>query len=425
MEHEQDIGAYRASLLDSLTLRASRSTCGSSDPIHVFVNQERVGLLSRRGSEASLHVQTDARAESVQLRSEDGVLLGGLYAPEYGFRSIRVSLVRDAIELRVHNTAHGGSVRAVFVPASSLWHRLCRVLAGFSQTQVRRPPRAFVPGMRAIAFTQALLAIILVGLVTDRMTGWIKFDRTPPLVTPMEAPWAAPFTEVAKLEKQLDELARMQAKTVDTIQAQQQGMEQLQQTMAKLSLTQETVASGLLTVKREMKQRRTGSRREIERMTRLLMNQAQSEQEQLEAEIHSLTVANDKLTKEMADLAQNNEDLKKRLKSAGLDISKTPVSVDDKPMVARQDKTFQPSQTPELAEAQPNTHPQSFLFWVTFSDGTSQETIDEWVRKMHGNKGALSEGWQAVEIVPPNEPKDRFLEQIKQAKIVKAVRTSQ
>ena len=195
--------------------------------------------------------------------------------------------------------------------------------------------------------------------------------------------------------------------------------------MAKLSLTQETVASGLLTVKREMKQRRTGSRREIERMTRLLMNQAQSEQEQLEAEIHSLTVANDKLTKEMADLAQNNEDLKKRLKSAGLDISKTPVSVDDKPMVARQDKTFQPSQTPELAEAQPNTHPQSFLFWVTFSDGTSQETIDEWVRKMHGNKGALSEGWQAVEIVPPNEPKDRFLEQIKQAKIVKAVRTSQ
>ena len=424
MEHEQDIGAYRASLLGSLTLRASRSTCGSSDPIHVFVNQERVGLLYRRESEASLQVQTDTRAESVQLRSEDGVLLGGLYAPEYGFRSSRISLARDAIELRVHNTAHGGSVRAVFIPASSLWHRLCRVLAGVGQTPVRRPASALVPGMRAIAFTQALLAIILVGLATDRMTGWMKPEQTPPLVTPMEAPWAAPFTEVAKLEKQLDELARMQAETVDTIQAQQQGMVQLQQTMAKLSTTQETVASGLLTVKREMKQRHNGSRREIQRMTRLLMNQAQSEQEQLEAEIHSLTVANDRLTKEMADLEQNNEDLKKRLKSAGLDISQTTVSVDDKPMMARQDKAFQPSQSPQVAEARLNPPPQPFLFWVTFSDGTSQETIDQWVREMHGNKGALSEGWQAVEIVPPTEPEDRFLEQIKRAKIVKAVRTS-
>jgi hypothetical protein len=38
------------------------------------------------------------------------------------------------------------------------------------------------------------------------------------------------------------------------------------------------------------------------------------------------------------------------------------------------------------------------------------------VREMRGRKGILSEGWQAVEFVPPAEPMDRFLDQIKQKK---------
>jgi hypothetical protein len=77
-----------------------------------------------------------------------------------------------------------------------------------------------------------------------------------------------------------------------------------------------------------------------------------------------------------------------------------------------------------VAEARPATPQPSFLFWVTFSDGTNQESIDQWVREVRGRKGALSEWWQAVEIVPPTEPMDRFLDQIKQTKIVKAVRVS-
>jgi uncharacterized protein (UPF0335 family) len=56
------------------------------------------------------------------------------------------------------------------------------------------------------------------------------------------------------------------------------------------------------------------------------MSRAHSEQEQLEAEIHSLIVANDRLSKEMADLEQHNRDLKKRLQSAGVDVSKATVS---------------------------------------------------------------------------------------------------
>lgn len=424
MEPEQDLVEYRDRLLHSIETGARRSACGAADSIQVFVNQRRIGVLDGKGVEATLQVQTDVRIDSVQLRSEDGVLLGGLLAPEYGFRISRIPLMRDTIELRVQNFAQGGSVSAVCIPAPSLWYRARRALAGVTDAAVRRPAAVNAPGMRAVAFTQALLAVVVVGLAADRITAWMTPERTPPPVTPTEAPWAAPLAEVAKLEQQLGELARMQAKAVDTIQTQQQSMAQLQRAMAKLSSTQETVASSVLTVKQEMEQRRKGSGRDIDRMTRLLMNKAQTEQEQLEAEIHSLIVANDKLSKEMADLEQNNQDLKKKLKSAGLDVSKATVSDHDKPMVARQAEVIQPTQPPQVAEARPVPQQPPFLFWVTFSEGASQDSIDQWVREMRGRKGALSEGWQAVEIVPPTEPMERFLDQIKQTKIVKAVRIS-
>lgn len=421
MQPEQDIAEYRERLLNSLKTGARRSACSSSDSVQVFVNQRRVGLLDGGGGEATLQVQTDVRVENVQLRSEDGVLLGGLSAPEYGFRTSRIPLSRDTVELRVQNYAQGGSVSAVFTPEASFWHRARRAFTGVADASMLAPAAAVMPGMRAMVFTQLLLAVALVGLAADRMNGWLTPAHTPPPVTQAEAPWAAPLAEVAKLEHQLTELSRMQAKAVDTIQTQQQGMAQLQQTIAKLSSTQETVASSVLTVKQEMEQRRKGAGREVDRLTRMMMSKAQTEQEQLEAEIHSLVVANDKLSKEMSTLEQNNQDLKKRLKSAGVDVSKATVSDREKPVVAQQAEAVQP---PQVAEARPSPAQSPFLFWVTFSDGTSQESIDQWVRDMRGKKGALSEGWQAVEIVPPAEPMERFLDQIKQTKIVKAVRIS-
>ena len=145
-------------------------------------------------------------------------------------------------------------------------------------------------------------------------------------------------------------------------------------------------------------------------LVRYLLGELNSqEQEQLEAEIHSLIVANDKLSKDMAELEQHNQDLKKRLKSAGQEVSKAIVSDRDKPMVARQED---------------GAHSQPFLFWVAFGEGTSQKSIDQWVRKVRGQKRAVSGGWQEVEIVSPTIPPDRFLEQIRQTKIVKAVRIS-
>ena len=322
MEPEHDCAAYRERLLEGMRADSRRSVTGAEDAIQVLVNQRSSGVLHGKRGEATLQVQTDGPIESVQLRAEDGVLLGGLLAPEFGFRISRIRLKRATLELRVQNSEQGGSVRAVYISAPSLWNRVRR---GWSHVADRAAPRP-VPlawsGMRAIVFTQVLLTVVLAGLVADRITG-----RTTPVpsslaVTEAEVPWAASRAEVSKIEQQLGELSRMQVKTVETIQTQQWGMIQLQQTMAKLSSTQEEVASSVLTVKQELEQRRTGEGRDADRMTRVLMNRAQSAQEQLEAEIHSLTVANDRLSHELIHLDQSNKELKKRLISAGVDISK-------------------------------------------------------------------------------------------------------
>ncbi len=420
MNTEHECSGYREHLLNAMRTGSRRSACGASDPIHVFVNQRRVGLLESAGAEATLHVQSQTSVDSVQLRSEDGVLLGGLSAPEYGFRSCRVALTRAAVELRVHNTAQGGSVNAVLLPLQGFWHRARQAWNRAADGAAPCPLTVPGPGGRALAFTQILLAVTLAGLVADRFTGWMTPVKPPLTVTQIEAPWAAPLAEVTKLEQQLIELSRMQAKVAETIQIQQQGMVQIQRTMAKVSSTQETVASSVLTVKQEMEQRRKGTGRETDRMTRVLMSKALSEQEQLEAEIHSLVIANERLARERAQLEQHNQELNKRLKTAGTDVSKSGAQDREKTVTAQQSA---PSQPPQVAEAKA-VQPPPFLFWVTFSEGTSQDSIDQWVRDMHGRKGALSEGWQAVEIVPPAEPMERFLDQLKQAKIVKAVRVS-
>lgn len=421
MNTDQEFSGYREHLLNAIRTGPRRSGCGASDPIHVFVNQRRVGLLESAGAEATLQVQSQTAVDSVQLRSEDGVLLGGLSAPEYGFRSCRIALIRAAVELRVHNTALGGSVSAVLLPVPGFWHRARRVWSRMAEGPAPRQLTFPGSGGRALAFTQVMLAVTLAGLVIDRFTGWMTPVSPPLTVTQTEAPWAAPLAEVTKLEQQLIELSRMQARVVETIQTQQQGMAQIQRTMAKVSSTQETVASSVLTVKQEMEQRRKGAGRDTDRITRVLMNKALSEQEQLEAEIHSLVIANERLARERSQLEQHNQELNKRLKTAGTDVSKAVVPDREKPVVAQQGA---PSQPPQVAEAKASPQQPPFLFWVTFSEGTSQDSIDQWVLDMHGRKGALSEGWQAVEIVPPAEPMERFLDHLKQAKIVKAVRVS-
>ena len=421
MTEHNALAEYRHRLLQNIKSGSTRSACGMSDSVQVFVNQRRMGSLDRSKGEAALHVRTDHRIEDVQLRSDDGVLLGALAAPDYGVRASHIRLDRDTIELRVQNYGQGGSLNALFSPAPGLWRVTKNALSKVIGTTTPAS-RFVVPGMRTMAFTQVLLAVLWAGLLVETLTGWKIWDRPSgaTVTTSGQTPLAAPISEVAKLQQQIADLSTMQSKAVDTMQAQQQGIAQLQRTLAKVSANQETVASGVLTVKQEIEQRRKGAGRDTDRLTHML-SKVQNEQEQLQAEIQSLTVANDKLSREMSQLDEHNQDLQKRLKAAGLDVSKAVAPTHERPVVAQATDSLP---LPE-AEARPSfPQPSPFLFWVTFSEGTSEESIDKWVRAMRGRKGPIADGWQAVEIQPPAEPMERFIDHIKQANIVKAVRVS-
>lgn len=415
MGQEEDLELYRSRLLESLNGQASRCLQGVSDPIQVYVNERRVGELEGAGIGAMLQVRCIDHIDTVQLRTEEGILLGGLTAPEHGFRTDRLRLSADTIELCVHNTAQGGTLNALFMPAPGFWSRAWKSIAEAADRLVaRRPDTAFAYGMRMVAFTQALLAIAVVGLVADRVTTWMTPERTPSAVVQTASLPASPPAETARLEQQLDEVARIQAKIGEALATQQNGIVQLHQAMAKLSSTQESVASSMVMVKEEVKEelekRLEAVGHEADRPTRHVASKGRVEQEQLEAAIHSLTADNDRLSKEVAGLEENNQSLKAKLQTAVANVTKA--------------ADPSPERLLKMADSM-QSNQQPFLFWVTFSDGTSQESIDQWVNGMKGHKGAVNEGWQEVRIVPPPVPPDRFLEQIRGEKIVKAARISQ
>lgn len=410
MGHEEELEGFRSQLLESLNSRPTIR--GVSDPIQVYVNERRVGELEGAGIGATLHVQCVDHIETVQLRAEDGTLLGGLTAPECGYRTDRIRLSADTVELSVHNMAQGGTLSALFTPAPSIWSRAWKGIADMADRLVaRRPEPAFAYGMRTVAFTQALVAVAVVGLVADRITIRGTSEPTPSSIVQSATLSSAPVVDMAKLEQQLDELARMQTKVDDALGSQQKGMTQLQQAMLKLSSTQESFESNAQTVREEIEKRLETVGREADRQARQMAGRGRIEQEQLEAAIQSLTADNARLSKEVVSLEEHNQVLRTKFQTAVANASKA-VDTSSERLLKMADNLQATQQTP-------------FLFWVTFSDGTSQESIDKWVHEMKGHKGAISEGWQEVRILPPAVPPDRFLEQVRGEKIVKAARISQ
>ena len=159
MEKPNDMAEYRDRLLQNIKSGSTRSACRVSDSVQVFVNQRRMGSLDGSKGQATLHVRTDGRIEDVQLRSEDGVLLGGMSAHDHGARDSHIRLHRDTVELRVQNYGQGGSVSALFIPAPRLWRSAKKALSRAAGAMVPTG-QLVVPGMRTMAFTQVLLAVL-------------------------------------------------------------------------------------------------------------------------------------------------------------------------------------------------------------------------------------------------------------------------
>ena len=422
MVQEEDLELYRSQLLDLRSERPSRSVRGLLDPIQVYVNERRVGELKGAEIEATLHVHGVDHIETVQLRTEDGRLLGGLVAPESGFRTARVQFSADTVELCVQNTVQGGSLRAVFIPAPSFWNRTWTLLADVADRwMVRHPASTMAYGIRTVAFTQVLLATAVIGLVADRVMIWIAPEHIVAPTAQAEALRTASIAEVEQLAKQLRELRLMQTKVGDALQSQEKGMTLLHQTMARLSSTQESVASSVVMVKEEIEKRQESTEREADRPVQLPVGRGVVDQEQFETAIHGLAADNERLSKQIAGLEEHNRTLTAKLQMAIAHVAKA-VEQNPERVVAREADVARKHQLVPVADSRQNTQAQPFLFWVTFSEGTSQESIDQWVNGMKGHKGSLNEGWQEVQIIPPPVPPDLFLEQIKGDKIIKEAR---
>ena len=422
MVQEEDLELYRSQLLDLRSERPSRSVRGLLDPIQVYVNERRVGELKGAEIEATLHVHGVDHIETVQLRTEDGRLLGGLVAPESGFRTARVQFSADTVELCVQNTVQGGSLRAVFIPAPSFWNRTWTLLADVADRwMVRRPASTMAYGIRTVAFTQVLLATAVIGLVADRVMIWIAPEHIVAPTAQAEALRTASIAEVEQLAKQLRELRLMQTKVGDALQSQEKGMTLLHQTMARLSSTQESVASSVVMVKEEIEKRQESTEREADRPVQLPVGRGVVDQEQFETAIHGLAADNERLSKQIAGLEEHNRTLTAKLQMAIAHVAKA-VEQNPERVVAREADVARKHQLVPVADSRQNTQAQPFLFWVTFSEGTTQESIDQWVNGMKGHKGSLNEGWQEVQIIPPPVPPDLFLEQIKGDKIIKEAR---
>jgi hypothetical protein len=102
-----------------------------------------------------------------------------------------------------------------------------------------------------------------------------------------------------------------------------------------------------------------------------------------------------------------------------VDVSKTVPASSETSAVAGKPKDTAAST--QIAEARPDPQAQPFTFWVTFQEGTSEESIQHLIDEIHGRKGSVNAGWYPVEVPRLVGPPDRFLESIRQAKIVKAV----
>lgn len=422
MGQEEDLELYRLQLLESMSERPSHSGRGLLDPIQVYVNERRVGELRGAEIEATLNIHGVDHIETVQLRTEDGRLLGGLVAPESGFRTNRVGLSADMVELCVHNTVQGGSLSAVFIPAPSFWSRTRSLLADIvDRWRSRRPDAVMAYGFRTVAFTQALLAIAVVGLVADRVMIWMAPEHIIAPTVQAEVLRTASIGEIEQLAKQLRELRSMQTKVGEALQSQEKGMTLLHQTMARLSSTQESVASSVVMVKEEMEKRQESPERETDRPTQFPAGKGLVDQEQFEVAIHGLAADNERLSKQIAGLEEHNRMLTAKLQTAIAHVAKA-VEQNPERVVAREADLSRKHQLVPVADSRQSTQGQPFLFWVTFSEGTTQESIDQWVNGMKGHKGAQNEGWQEVQILPPPVPPDLFLEQIRGEKIIKEAR---
>lgn len=408
MEPIAALEQYRQRLLRGLRDGAKRRDGDDEGLLGVFVNHACVGRLDfAREHPALVFSDREPFIHSVELRTESGRLVGGLLAGPTSTRRACIATRRHRIDVSVHNGPGGGSLRVACQAAPSLWHQVSRSAAAL-------PSRVLpmMPANRRPAFGHAVIGILVLVLAADRAWTWVSERRdtrqgsASQTVTVTRPDWAEEFT---RLQRQLDEVTKRYAAAADVIEAQRRDLGGLRTALADVAERQERLNAHVLTVQRDVGGQRKAVRKEVQTVTRLLMSRAADEREQLEAELENLSTANDTLMQEVEGLKHRNQELKNRLKAAGIDVSQAA------PAAAG------PSDVPRTELAQRETA-EPFTFWVSFRDGVTEESIDRFVKKLHGRRGTVKAGWYPIEVsTPAPQPPTHLLDLVRQDGIVRAV----
>ncbi|MBI4400425.1 MAG: hypothetical protein HY581_02195 [Nitrospirae bacterium] len=401
MEQDGQLSAYREHLLDALRDLPERRRGESSGSLQVFVNQECVGTVDCEGTSTTLlSVSQQQPVREVEIRTAAGLLVGSLSAQEVGMKVARFSLGTEALEVSVQNRSDGGSVRVTYRAPALLWDRVqnmaMAMVRGFGRRGTRVLPEhvSLTPAPSLLlnhawpklaVVAQIVLASAVVLLVVDRLTDRFGTESTVAQVAPNSEPSVIKPTileeALARQEQRLLKLTQTQEAAVQTLKAQQ---------------------------------------REIGRLHRAVV-----ERERMRDQLQRLTAAKEALSRDVALLEVRNRELEHGLKEQAVALAKVLLpQPPDKPTAGGGSEATLPPpiQPPQMAEVR---RENPFTFWVSFQDGTSEESIEHLIHEIHGRRGPTSAGWYNVEVnLPQPQTQDGFFESLKKTKIVKAIATS-
>ena len=421
MDQDDPLNDYRRYLLGALSAQAAGAPREDNPgQCQVLVNHERVGSLDCSAYEPTFVFSSREQVvRQIEVRTEDGTLLGALSAPEFGFKTVHIPVGRHGIEITIHNRFQGGSATTTFRSAASRSMSERREAPSRLPADLVESPSRRLNWTSALVCAQVLLVAAVVVLGVDRLSGGRSESRAPALPPSVGNPSTAGAADVLQLEDRLSLLSRSHQAALETARTQQEELGKLRQALAALGSTHREMTAQLATAHLRAPKGRRDVHQEIETMAEMLISRADADQEQLREEIQTLAASNDKLAKQLSALEAGNHELKSRLKSAGVDVSKASSVEEQKPAVAQQSDSAGSVQVAEKPREKPNN---PTLFWVTFQDGTNDQNIEQLVREIHGRRGQRRAEWTSLEVdLPDPNTQAGFLESLKKTSIVKAV----
>ncbi len=428
-QHDEQVRAYRDTLLSALRERAGRRSGGRPEVFQVFINQESIGILDgRRDDTSRISVNRTRAIHTVEIRSESGELVGGVCMQEFDRKTVQFRAGRSTFDISVHNRPDGGTVRVTLQAASPAWARVPNLLAA----AVARLNSSLVSIQVPLwATVQAGLVLAVLFLLADRFTDRLELhDATrrqalSSATQPIEAKMQDTRLALARQEQLLYQLAQTQEETVRTIKTQQQTLAGLHQTVETVAQHQKQLSVNVKAGQSAARPRSERAARAIEDRVDKTLRSIESERERVFNHIFHMTDTQARIAREQEKLHQDivslkNRELRTSLEQQAIAVAKMMSAEEASKAMIGPESSFAPD-----GGQKPESKAYLVTFWISFQDGTPEESIEQLIKGISGRKGPNNAGWYPIEVnLPKPQTSDELFESLKKAKIVKAIATS-